>query len=511
MKPNILLVLPDQLRGDWIEPISTAPVRTPNVLALNDLGTNFTNTWTPSPICASARACIATGRNYDRSPVQHNNENMPLNGDTFYRRLADAGYDVVTAGKIDLLKGYMDWGDDGRHMAGGESRLLALGFTGGVDSAGKHDALRGRERGASEPYMNYLAGLGLDQIHFEDYKRREPGEFWKTIAETTRTYLPPPAAYANTDLSPLPEEAYCDNWIGSNALSELERLLRQDDPWFLTVNFAGPHEPLDVTSAMRERWKDVVFPPPYARVGDDHSLQQTIRQNYASMIELIDTWLGRYMRVLEEAGVLSDTLVVFASDHGEMLGDYNFWGKAVPFEPSIRVPLIIAGPECRNRGAVYEGPVPPAVSGATQSSWPALFSCFGSLHLSGISAWTFSVLPSCRNLYCGYWRDWPRSILRCFSGTGWGRGKLLPLQTMTIPSFKSQSCVRARSLPLAPLPPISPCFRPERSISSSLRYFSSRSRELSPGREQNCRYCCFSAFPSPTRWQPVCCSATYSS
>ncbi|WP_454855253.1 sulfatase family protein [Rhizobium binxianense] len=358
-RPNILLIFPDQVRPDWIEPVAGVPVRTPNVRRLAARGTLFARAWTPSPLCAPARACLACGTSYDRSPVKHNKDNVPETAETIYKRMARAGYAVSTTGKLDLLKGYMDWGSDGRHMHQGRSRLEDLGFTGGIDSAGKHDALFGRDRGAQEPYMGYLASLGLDTVHYEDYRRREPAEMVVTIGEALKgNPLAPPPAYANTDLSPLPEDAYPDNWIGRKGLEELRRLMAGEAPWFLTVNFAGPHEPLDVTRRMRDRWKDIVFPPPHGYPdNDDSALQQTIRQNYAAMIELIDDWLGAYVETLEAAGQIDDTLVVFASDHGEMLGDLNLWAKQLPHEASVGVPLVMAGPGCRPAPHPCKSPV----------------------------------------------------------------------------------------------------------------------------------------------------------
>jgi arylsulfatase A-like enzyme len=109
---------------------------------------------------------------------------------------------------------------------------------------------------------------------------------------------------------------------------------------------------------MRERWKDVAFPPPHGRErGNDDDLQQTIRQNYAAMIELIDDWLGRYVAALERAGKLENTLVVYASDHGEMLGDLNLWAKQFPHEASVGVPLVMAGPGSRQAPAPCDAPV----------------------------------------------------------------------------------------------------------------------------------------------------------
>ena len=75
--PNILFLFPDELRGDWVEPGKVA-VRTPNLKRLSDQGVRFTQAVTPSPLCASARACLASGKEYDRCRVAANNVNYPL-------------------------------------------------------------------------------------------------------------------------------------------------------------------------------------------------------------------------------------------------------------------------------------------------------------------------------------------------------------------------------------------------------------------------------------------------
>ncbi len=82
-----------------------------------------------------------------------------------------------------------------------------------------------------------------------------------------------------------------------------------------------------------------------------------MRRNYAAMIEVIDDWLGRLVQAVKRADALNDTLIVFASDHGEMLGDLNIWAKSVPFEPSLHVPLVMAGAGARNPGMVRDDPV----------------------------------------------------------------------------------------------------------------------------------------------------------
>jgi len=356
-RPNILLVFPDQVRADWIEPTATAPVRTPHLKTLAQHGVLFRKCWTPSPICAPARACMACGVEYDRSPVKNNGQNVPPGTDTLYRRLSRSGYEVSTVGKLDLLKGFMDWGEDGRHATThGGSRLEDLGFTGGVDSAGKHDCLVGFEKGIAEPFMTYLNGQELGQAHFDDYRqKREPGEQRDLISAYIGRDTDPPPAYSCLKLSPLPDDAYGDNWVGRQGLKELRRLLHSNRPWFLTVNFPGPHEPLDITASMQARWRDVDFPMPYGRPVANPGLHCEMRRRYAAMINLIDDWLGVYISELQRASLLENTLVVYASDHGEMLGDLNLWGKSVPHEASIGVPLVMAGRAAES--AICDAPV----------------------------------------------------------------------------------------------------------------------------------------------------------
>ena len=110
------------------------------------------------------------------------------------------------------------------------------------------------------------------------------------------------------------------------------------------MNFNGPHEPMDITAAMHERMKGRAFPAPYASDQYTPDAHQAIRACYAAMIENIDDHLGRYVDALAQRGELDETIIVYASDHGEMLGDHERWGKVVPYQPSVHVPLVMAGP-----------------------------------------------------------------------------------------------------------------------------------------------------------------------
>ncbi len=325
--PNILLLFPDQHRSDWLGLNSRLPLRTPNIDRLAARGTRFTQAFTPSPLCAPARACLASGRSYAACGVPSNLECYPLDLPTYYQRLRDAGYRVAGVGKFDLHKdlatpaAQRSWNLDG-------SRLLdEWGFTEGIDNEGKLDgtasyAATGTPRG---PYLRYLEGLGLARDYVREHEVRD--------------------RCLNAYVTALPDEAYCDNWIAGNGLRFLAGF-PPGQPWHLAVNFTGPHDPMEVTQRMHDAWKEVEFPlpedglPPGFTPGD----YQRSTRHYAAMIENIDRHVGRFIAAVEARGELDRTLVVYSSDHGEMLGDHGKWGKGTWHTSSVGIPLVAAGP-----------------------------------------------------------------------------------------------------------------------------------------------------------------------
>jgi arylsulfatase A-like enzyme len=318
-RPNFLFFLPDQHRADWIGCASDLPLETPNIDRLATEGTRFTRAMTPSPVCSPARACLANGMDYDRCGAASVHENTPLDKPTYYQSLRESGYWVCSVGKLDLHKPDMDWGLDGKNM------LAEYGFSDGIDSEGKGDAIwayrkKGKVKG---PYMKFLKDSGLLEQHFSMYKPDSEDLLFEAI-------------------SSLPDDAYCDNWISQNGL-DLLSTFSSTRPWHLVVNFAGPHDPYDVTESMRERWKDVEFPRPANNDADDPSVIQLRQQNYAAMIKNIDTQIGRYMALLKERGELENTIIVYSSDHGEMLGEHNRWQKSTWYKGAVDVPLIVKG------------------------------------------------------------------------------------------------------------------------------------------------------------------------
>jgi arylsulfatase A-like enzyme len=331
-RPNILLLFPDQHRYDWLGTNPDLPLRTPNLDGLAARGVRFSQAYCPSPLCAPSRACLASGKEYDRCSVPTNKEDYPYDQTTFYTLLRDAGYHVAGCGKFDLHKGSPTWGVDGKHG------LAEWGFSDGIDNAGKWDAINSGRETPKDPYMAYLKQQGLLDMHVADFMRRRKGN-----------------QYKGTFPTPLPEEAYCDNWVATNGLKLMARFPK-GKPWFLQVNFTGPHDPLDITERMEHLARDRDFPQPNRSTQHDAETHNAIRQNYSAMVENLDRWTGLFLEELSRRGELDKTLVVYSSDHGEMLGDHDLWGKSKPHQPSVGVPLIVAGPGVKE-GQIIDAPV----------------------------------------------------------------------------------------------------------------------------------------------------------
>jgi len=322
-RPNILLLFPDQWRFDWMSTNPHLPIRTPNLDRLAKSGTRFTNTVVATPLCAPSRACLASGMAYGRAGVASNAQDYPVGRiKTFYSMLRDSGYHVLACGKMDLAKASDWWGIDGKW------RLTPWGFSDGINNAGKIDQVIGYELNndrPADPYMAFLNQRGLLQEHLRDMRSRMRG------------------GYAATYPTPLPDEAYCDNWLARKGLDLLDAAPK-DKPWFLQVNWTGPHNPEDITARMESGVRSLGMPPVNGTDQYDAAVNQAIRQNYTAMCENIDRTVGLYLDKVASLGQLDNTIILFSSDHGEMLGDHGRWGKIVPYHPSASVPLTIAGP-----------------------------------------------------------------------------------------------------------------------------------------------------------------------
>ena len=334
-RPNLLFIMADQLRHDWISCAGSHQVSTPNIDSIAEEGVRFTQCITPSPICAPARISLATGLLPHRLGALTNNDYLPLSVPTYYQRLRDHGYQVGCVGKLDLAKA-----DSYNGLKGDRPRTFAWGFTHPVEAEGKSHA--GSSPTPIGPYTKWLQERGLLERFHRDY---------------TVTRKQEPRIERAAGDSVLPAEAFEDIWIGRWSSEWLDN--RDGDfPWHLFVSFVGPHNPFDPPTDYADQYRNDAMPgaippetagkPLWIRKKQIKASAEQIavtRRQYSAAVHAIDDAVGRILDTLKRRGWMRNTYIVFSSDHGEMLGDHGIYGKHVAYEGSVRVPLLFAGPE----------------------------------------------------------------------------------------------------------------------------------------------------------------------
>ena len=336
-KPNVIFIMADQYRHDYLGAAGADFVRTPNLDALAARGTLFTQCTTNCPVCVPARIGLATGLQPLRAGILENGFGAPADGlPMMYQRIRDHGYRVGSVGKLHLGGS----GPLGRN--GDRPAAYGFGFTDPCECEGKIGA--GLMPSPQGPYTHYLHDLGLLDAFHADYVRRRD-RAWTHVAWSEPL-----------GDSVLPAEAFEDAFLGRRAVEWVESV-PDDYPWFYFVSFVGPHCPFDPPTEYAERYRHAEMPEPISssmagkpewirrrELGFPLEDVSTTRRQYCASIEVIDDAIGDIFRALEARGMAENTCVVFTSDHGEMLGDHGLYSKYVPYEASLRVPLIVAGP-----------------------------------------------------------------------------------------------------------------------------------------------------------------------
>lgn len=336
--PNLLMIFPDEWRWDWagFDP-EQAMLHMPNLAALAVRSTRFTHAYTPSPWCAPARACLAAVREFDESPKSLNGRDFPLDVPTWYQALKQVGYHVISTGKDDLTQSFSGTGRDGaRHAA-------ELGFDAFYRMEDKFVTYRKRpwDQFGMSMWSTPCGLLDSNKTNLYEcndwcYGMYGRGSCCTAIAH--EGYDCP-----GFDQVGLNQEDYLDNFIGLQSEMLLGEV-PEGKPWVLHVSLPGPHPPFIITQAMNESVSGRHFAASHDNQLHDAKQQSRIRAQYSAEVENIDSIIGSLLAKVEARGETGNTLVVVTSDHGEQLGDQNAWGKKMPWEPSIRVPLVIGGP-----------------------------------------------------------------------------------------------------------------------------------------------------------------------
>lgn len=344
-RPNILWYCADQMRSDTIRALGNPHINTPTLDRLVASGTAFTNAYTQAPVCTPSRVSFLTGRYPAAHRIYRNGvKSFPPGEVLVTKLLADAGYDCGLVGKLHLST-----------ATHGEARV-ADGYR---YYQWSHHPMTG-EADEFNAYHHWL--------------RHEKGVDPRELFDEQKGFV----------AAGVPEALHQTTWCTEMALRFLDE--PRDGPWLLSINPYDPHPPFDPPAEYLSRYDPADLPPPlfrqsdlerqamFARVrsqtveavdptwdGVDNEAYESqsargyrppkryngraAKAAYYAMIELIDTQLGRILDHLAAKGELGNTLVVFMSDHGELLGDHGLMYKGCRFfEGLVHVPMIMAGP-----------------------------------------------------------------------------------------------------------------------------------------------------------------------
>ncbi|HET7658392.1 MAG TPA: choline-sulfatase [Bacillales bacterium] len=317
-KPNIVMIMADQLAPDVIGALGHPAVKTPNIDQLVAKGVTFENAYCNSPICAPSRASFVSGKFVSKIGVYDNGSELSADTPTFLHHLRRGGYETVLSGKMHFI------GPDQLH--GFEQRLTRDIHTAAFDLT--PDWTKG---------VYHNEGTGVKRL-------KNPG------------------------VSELNNNLDYDEKVLNRTLEQIRTFKRKKAkrPFFLCSSFFHPHDPFHITAEYWEMYQDTEIPMPEVppeKLKDMHPFNQWIqkhherdiceltdeeilrnRRAYYGMVTYFDDKVGQIIRELERLSMLENTIIIVTSDHGEMLGEHGMWFKRTFFDPAAQVPLILSYP-----------------------------------------------------------------------------------------------------------------------------------------------------------------------
>ena len=344
-RPNILFICTDQQRGDSLRCTGAPWAVTPNLDKLATQGALFNHCYVQNPVCAPSRASLFTGKYVANHGLYANGVPLPQHQHMFTRTLADAGYDCGMIGKQHLHP-CDNWQTEPRQDDGYRVFEWAHGAN--------HRALENDyHRWLRQKHPAIYADI------FPDKGANESTEFGNV-------------ARHGTPVDHVPADAHYSHWVGDKAIDFIQHPRADGESFCLVANFFDPHHPFGAPQEFRDKIDAAAIPEPATRDGElkNKPVQQTdyseksyggtapgfldytseqireIRAQYWAMIALIDHQVGRILNALDSAGLAQDTLVVFSSDHGELLGNHQQLLKGPQlYDDLTHVPLIARWPE----------------------------------------------------------------------------------------------------------------------------------------------------------------------
>ena len=358
---NILFIMFDQLRFDYLSCAGHPYLETPNLDWLAQQGVRFENCYVQSPVCGASRMCFYTGRYVSSHGAAWNGVPLKVGEMTLGDHLREAGMDAYIIGKT--------------HMKADEKGLARLGLAPdsiigarhadcGFDNYKRDDGLWGMGPDGNydvkaSPYNEYLLSQGYDgENPWHDYANSGIDDDGNIASGWV---------YANATLpANIKEQDSETPWLTREAIAFMEEKRQSSDrPWLCHVSYIKPHWPFIVPAPYHDMYganqfvpvsrheQEMIDPNPIYDAFANNIVGQAFRKDevrettmgaYMGLIKQIDDQMGVLFSYLKQTGQINDTIIAITSDHGDYMGDHWLGEKDLFHDPSVKVPLILFDP-----------------------------------------------------------------------------------------------------------------------------------------------------------------------
>ncbi|MCY4136431.1 MAG: sulfatase-like hydrolase/transferase [bacterium] len=376
--PNVLFVITDQQRADHVGFSGNGTVRTPAIDSIAERGMVFDNAWVSNPICMPNRSTIVTGRMPSAHGVVFNDRSLEWQANTFVRVFRAGGWRTGLFGKSHFQHGMS-------RLISGEADLAPAVFS----SANQGwDELEHAEHYLDEPPEFPESFYGFENVELSiDHGARVTGHHMNWAIDRGGSledlFVPLDSTAPASRRSelwwqiydpPYPPELHSSAFVADRTINFIEESARRQEPWLAWASFPDPHhpmtppgewfdrhspadmavpttidDPLDGAPDFLRRLQNTTVDQMLAWVGltgatSRELVKECVAATYG-MIELIDECVRRILATVEKLGQTNTTIVVFTSDHGDMMGDHGLLLKGLMhYRGVLQVPLVIAGP-----------------------------------------------------------------------------------------------------------------------------------------------------------------------
>ena len=353
---NILFIMADQLRWDYLSCAGHPHLKTPNIDRLAQRGVRFTRAYVQSPICGASRMCFYTGRYVHSHGASWNGVPLKVGEMTLGDYTRALGVQAALVGKTHMIadtEGMERLGVDPKSIIG--VRVSECGFDPFERDDGLHAA------GPDGRYPNPRYNRWLNE---KGYPGENPWHDWANSAQGEGNRLASGWAMRNARLpARIREEDSETPYMTPRAMDFIREA--GDQPWLMHLSFIKPHWPYIAPAPYNDMYgpehvipavrsdAEKVDPHPIYKHFMNHRVSKSfardeVRENvipvYMGLIKQIDDQLGVLFRYLEEQGIADHTMIVLTADHGDYLGDHWLGEKDLFHEPSVKIPLIIYDP-----------------------------------------------------------------------------------------------------------------------------------------------------------------------